>query len=351
MRSEDFILKTFELAKLGKGNTWPNPLVGAVVVKNGKIIGEGYHHQQGQDHAEVDALKNCTESPAGATIYVNLEPCCHTNKTTPPCAQRLITEKIKKVVICNLDPNPEVNGQGVELLRQNGIEVDHGILKEEGEKLNEVFFYAQRNKLPFVHLKLATTLDGKIAMPNGESQWITNETSRQYVHELRSLHQGIMAGAETVRLDNPSLNVRLPDYTGRQPYRIIFTRSGELPHYAHVFNDELKQQTLIYSMNTLSFAFPSENVIRINTLKDAMTDLFNRKMINLFLEGGSNLASSFIRENLVNRVSLFMNPSFLGNGKDALGDLGFNTLDGRPFLQQTESRWMDGDLFITGRLK
>lgn len=351
MTSEDFIRKTFELAKLGRGNTWPNPLVGAVVVKDGRIIGEGYHHQHGQDHAEVDALKNCSESPSGATIYVNLEPCCHTNKQTPPCAQRLITEKIKKVVICNLDPNPSVNGQGVELLKQYGIEVEAGILREEGERLNEAFFFAQRNKRPFIHLKLATTLDGMTAMPNGESQWITGEKSRQYVHELRSLHQGIIAGAGTIRKDNPTLNVRLPDYSARQPQRIIFSRSGELPHAANVFTDDLKQNTLIYTMNPLSFNFPTENIIRIGSLDEAMQDLFSRKLINLFLEGGSDLATSFIRESFVHRVSLFMNPSFLGIGKSALSDLGFTKLGERPVLKQIESHWIDGDLFISGRLK
>jgi diaminohydroxyphosphoribosylaminopyrimidine deaminase/5-amino-6-(5-phosphoribosylamino)uracil reductase len=351
MKQEDFILKTFELAKLGKGMTWPNPLVGAVIVKDGRIIGSGYHHQHGLDHAEVDALKNCTESPVGATVYVNLEPCCHTNKQTPPCAQRLITEKIKKVVICNLDPNPSVNGQGVALLRANGIEVEHGILEEEGEKLNEVFFFAQRNKKPFIHLKLATTLDGMTAMPNGESKWITGEKSREYVHELRSLHQGVIAGAETIRLDDPKLNVRLPHFTGKQPQRIIFSRTGKLPPLAKVFTDELKQQTLIYTVGALSFDFPSENIIRIDSLKEAMSDLFSKKMINLFLEGGSNLATSFIKDDMVNRVSLFMNPSFLGNGKNALSDLGLTKLDDRPFLKQTESRWIDGDLLISGRLK
>lgn len=186
MTYETYIQRTFELAKRGLGKTWPNPLVGAVIVKNGKIIGEGYHKRHGLDHAEVDAIKNCTESPEGATIFVNLEPCCHTNKNTPPCAQRLIQEKIKKVVISNLDPNPLVNGQGIQLLKENGIEVEYGILSDLGEKLNEVFFFSQRNKAPFIHLKLASTLDGKISMPNGESKWITGPIAREYVHELRS---------------------------------------------------------------------------------------------------------------------------------------------------------------------
>lgn len=348
MTKEDFIRRTFELARMGKGNTFPNPLVGAVIVKDGKIISEGHHRRHGGDHAEVDAINNCKESVEGASIYVNLEPCCHTNKQTPPCAQRLIKEKFKKVVICNLDPNPEVNGKGVELLRSHGIEVEHGVLADEGERLNEAFFYAQRNKRPFIHLKLATTLDGKIAMPNGESQWITNEASRKLVHELRSLHQGVIAGAETVRTDNPKLNVRLPDYTGKQPVKIIFTESGNLPPSAQIIRDP--QSTLIYTKSPLNFDFPSENVVKINSLKEAMEDLYNRKFINLFLEGGATLASAFMKEGLVNRVSLFMNPSFLGAGKSALHDIGLSSLNERPKLKNIETRWIDGDLFISGRL-
>ena len=350
MTKEELIRKTFELARKGLGNTFPNPLVGAVIVKDGRIISEGYHHKQGEAHAELDAINNCKESLEGATIYVNLEPCCHTNKQTPPCAQRLIQEKFAKVVICNLDPNPHVNGNGVELLRQNGIEVEHGVLNDEGERLNEAFFFAQRNKKPFIHLKLATTLDGKIAMNNGESQWITGVKSREFVHELRSLHQGVIAGAETVRADNPKLNVRLENYQGKQPYRIIFTESGNLPAGAQIFRDKLVEQTLIYTKSDLKLDFPSENIIKIHSLNEAMEDLFNRKLINLFLEGGATLASSFMKENLINRVSLFMNPSFLGTGKTALSDIGLTNLNERPRLKQIESRWIEEDLYLTGRL-
>jgi diaminohydroxyphosphoribosylaminopyrimidine deaminase / 5-amino-6-(5-phosphoribosylamino)uracil reductase len=348
LNTEELIRKTFELAKKGQGNTWPNPLVGAVLLKDGRIIGEGYHRRHGAGHAEVDCIDNCKESPAGATIYVNLEPCCHTNKLTPPCAQRLIEEKIQKVVICNLDPNPSVNGKGVELLRSHGIEVEHGVLAEEGERLNEAFFFAQRMKRPFVHLKLATTLDGKISMPDGQSQWISNEKSRQMVHEMRSLHQGVIIGAETVRKDNPKLNVRLPDYAGKQPYRIVFTQSGKLPPEAQLFNDELRDQTLVYSHQKLSMDFPYQQV---GNLSEALQDLFEKKFMNLMLEGGSSLASSFLAEKLVNRVSLFMNPSFLGEGKSALGNFGLTQLNQRPHLKQIESRWIEDDLFLSGRLE
>lgn len=350
MNDLELIRRTFTLAQQGQGSTWPNPMVGAVIVKDGKIIGEGYHRSQGQNHAEIDALKNCTESPEGATIYVNLEPCCHTKKTTPPCAQRLIKEKIKKVIISNLDPNPAVNGQGVELLRSYGIEVEHGILCEEGEIINEVFFLAQRKRRPFIHFKGAVTLDGKTAMTNGESQWITGEKARADVHLLRSLHQGIIVGGETVRKDNPRLNVRLPDYQGKQPWRIVFTKSGNLPSHSHLFTDELKHQTLIYTRKDLSFSFPDSQVIKINSLTEALKDLFEKKFISLLMESGPALAGAFMKENLLDRITLFQNPSFIGDGRSLFSDLGFTGLNNRPRLTNIHSEWIGEDHKLTGRL-
>lgn len=350
MTNEELIRRTFHLAKIAEGNTWPNPLVGAVIVKDGRIIGEGYHHKAGMVHAEVDAIKNATESTEGATIYVNLEPCCHTNKRTPPCAQRLIQEKFKKVVICNLDPNPHVFGEGVKILKAAGIEVEHGILKEAGEELNEVFFTAQRNKRPFMHLKMAATLDGKTALPSGESKWITNEDSRARVQVLRAQSQAIMVGAETVRKDNPKLNVRLANYEGEQPYRVVITKSGKLPATHHLFTDELKARTLIYTQTPLSFDFPSEQVVQVANLQEVMTDLFNRKIISVFLEGGATLATAMMKEKLIDRVSIFLNPSFLGCGTSLLGDLGIDKLAERPFLKQVTTQMIGDDLYLTGRL-
>ncbi|HXH74220.1 MAG TPA: bifunctional diaminohydroxyphosphoribosylaminopyrimidine deaminase/5-amino-6-(5-phosphoribosylamino)uracil reductase RibD [Bacteriovoracaceae bacterium] len=328
MSPEQYIRRTFELALKGLGKTWPNPLVGAVIVKNGKVIGEGFHLQYGHDHAELCALKNCSESAAGATIYVNLEPCCHTNKQTPPCAQRLIEEKISKVVICNLDPNPLVNGKGVELLRSHGIEVQHGLLAEEGEKLNEVFFLSQRLRRPFIYLKMASTLDGRIALPNGESQWITGEESRAHVHTLRSQHQVVMVGAETFRKDNPKLNVRLPCYDGPQPYRAIISASGNLP------KDSQHEKTLIYT-----------------SIEDAMKDLFERKLISILLEGGPRLAGSFMAKGLIDRVGIFLNPSFLGAGPSVIENLELKSLSERPFLEDLQSSTYGPDIFLTGRFK
>jgi diaminohydroxyphosphoribosylaminopyrimidine deaminase/5-amino-6-(5-phosphoribosylamino)uracil reductase len=350
MTNEDLIRKTFVLARKGLGTTWPNPLVGAVIVKNGKIIAEGFHLKQGHDHAELDAIKNCKESMEGATIYVNLEPCCHTNKTTPPCAQRLIQEKFKKVVICNLDPNPSVNGKGAELLISHGIEVEHGILNHEGEKLNEVFFLAQRQKRPFIHFKTASTLDGMTAMPNGESQWITGEEARIHVHELRSQHQAIITGGETVRRDNPKLTVRLPNYQGPQPWRIVFTQSGLLPSTHFLFTDEFKDKTLIYTETDLAFSFPASQIVKIKTLKDAMDDLFAKKIISVFFEGGAGLATAFLKAGFIDRISLYQNPSFLGSGKSILQSLDLTSLNKRPRLHEIESRWIGEDHFLTGRL-
>lgn len=350
MTNEDFIRRTFALAFLGHGTTWPNPMVGAVIVKDGRIISEGYHQKKGGDHAELDAIKKAKESLEGATVYVNLEPCCHTNKSTPPCSQRLIKEGIKKVVFCNIDPHENVNGKGIELLRSHGIEVIHGLLSEEGEKLNEVFFLSERLKRPFFHLKAATTLDGKMALDSGESKWITGEEARSDVQRLRSIHQGILVGGETVRKDNPKLTVRLPGYQGEMPWRIVLTKSGNLPKEHHLFQDEFKSRTLIYTEKEINFSFPSDQVIKINSLKEVVSDLYQKKIINILLECGPELASTFLQQCLVDRVSLYQNPSFMGCGKDLFSNLRLRNLDNRPVLKDIETKWIGKDHYITGRL-
>jgi len=350
MTKEELIKKTFELARRGHGSTWPNPMVGALIVKDGKIIAEGFHEKKGFPHAEVVAIENAKESVRGSTLYVNLEPCCHTNKTTPPCAQRLIKEGFKKVVICNLDPNPHVNGKGVQLLISNGIEVEWGILNSEGEKLNEVFFLNQKFNRPFIHFKAATTLDGKIAMKNGESQWITSPDSRLDVHKLRSLHQGIIVGGETVRRDNPKLTVRLQDYNGKQPWRIILTKTGFIPDDCHLIQDEHRSLTLIYTEKDLNFSFPSSQVKKITSIKEALDDLLARGINNLLLESGPKLASVFMNQGLIDRISLYQNPSIIGSGYNLFDDLNFKSLNHRPKLTDLESKWIGGDHYLTGRL-
>jgi diaminohydroxyphosphoribosylaminopyrimidine deaminase/5-amino-6-(5-phosphoribosylamino)uracil reductase len=350
MSHEELIRTTFSLARRGLGMTWPNPLVGAVVVKDGRVIGMGFHRFYGGDHAEVDALKNCSESPAGATVYVNLEPCCHTNKQTPPCAQFLIREKVRKVVISNLDPNPAVNGAGVRLLREAGIDVVTGVLEEEGELVNEAFFHSQRTGLPFVHMKMGTTLDGRIALANGDSRWITGEAAREDVQRLRSQHQAILVGAETARKDDPMLTVRLPGYAGTQPRRVVFTQHGDLPATLKLFTDEHRERSLVYTERPLKRPLPGIEVIEIRNLEEALRDLSKRKLVNVLLEGGSHLAGSFLQAGLINRVTLYLNPSFLGEGPGAVSNIGVPRLDLRPKLRNVQINWIGEDLMLTGRI-
>lgn len=348
---EDYIRRAFELSKLAAGANFPNPYVGAVIVKNGKIIGEGYHKKHGGPHAEVEAINNATESVEGSDIYVSLEPCCHTNKQTPPCAQRLIKEKFKRVFIANLDPNPHVFGQGVKLLRDHGIEVEHGFLPDLGEEINEVFFHAQRTKTPFVHLKLAQSLDGKIALKNGESQWITSIESRTHAHHARALHQAIMIGANTLRMDNPKLNVRLEGYRGNQPHRIVFTKSGEIDFSKTLFTDELKEKSLIVTQKKITNSpLPPENIIETADLSEALRALYDKKLINLYLEGGATLAGEFLKAGLVQRASFYLAPTILGEGLPSLKGLELASLSQRIDLSQTSLTNLGRDFYLTGKI-
>lgn len=327
--------QAMRLAQQAKGRTWPNPMVGCVIVKEGAVIAEGFHRQAGEAHAELDAINNATGPVRGATAYVNLEPCCHLDKRTPPCAQRLIAEGIKTVVIANVDPHPAVSGGGITLLREAGVEVVTGVLAEQGELLNEVFFHNQRARRPFVHLKLATTLDGKIAMADGQSQWITGGAARLHAHQLRAEHMAIAVGAETVRQDNPLLTVRLPGYEGPQPLRLVFSRSGKLPETAAVF----------------SGADATRTRLLVNPdLDAALAELFQQGIVNLLLEGGAGLASSFLAGGHVQRISHYLNPSYLGQGKSALGDYGLTDLSQRIRLKHVEYTALEEDFHITGRV-
>lgn len=335
MEHADYMRQAMRLALQAKGQTWPNPLVGCVIVKHGEVLAEGFHFKAGQAHAERDAINNANGSVSGATLYVNLEPCCHSNKRTPPCAHLLIAEGIKTVVIANQDPHPEVSGRGITMLREAGIEVITDVLAQEGELLNEVFFHNQRTQKPFVHLKLASTLDGKIAMSNGESQWITGQAARQHGHQLRAEHMAIAVGAQTIRQDNSRLTVRLPSYTGAHPIRLIFSHSGNLPESAHVFNDEYSARTRIYGNRPLS---------------DVLDELYQQGIVNILLEGGAGLASAFLADGYVQRISHYLNPSYLGQGKSALDDYGLMDLSQRIHLKHVEYTALGEDFHLTGRV-
>lgn len=335
MTDSVYMGRAMALAAQARGQTWPNPMVGCVIVKDGQIIAEGFHAKAGHAHAELAALENAGGSVQGATVYVNLEPCCHFHKRTPPCAQRLVAEGVKRVVIANEDPHPAVSGQGIRLLREAGIVVESGIMAEQGEVLNEVFFHNQRTGRPFVHLKLASTLDGRIAMPDGQSQWITGDAARRHAQRLRAEHMAIAVGAETLRQDDPALTVRLPDYDRPQPIRLIFSRSGSLPKSARVFNDEGAHRT---------------RVISGPDLDGSLAMLYQDGLVNILLEGGAGLAASFLADGHVQRITHYLNPSYLGSGKSALDDYGLMDLSHRIRLKHVEYTPLGDDFSFSGRV-
>jgi diaminohydroxyphosphoribosylaminopyrimidine deaminase/5-amino-6-(5-phosphoribosylamino)uracil reductase len=318
-----FMKRALELAEKGSGYTKPNPLVGAVIVKDGKIIGEGYHEIYGSHHAEINAFRNAIEDVEGATMYVTLEPCSHYGKT-PPCANAIIEKSIKRVVIGLLDPNPLVAGSGIEILKNNGIEVVIGVLEDEGKRLNEVFLKYITTKLPFGILKTAMTLDGKIASAIGDSKWITNELSRQYVHELRHRVSGIMVGIGTVLTDNPELTTRLKNREGVDPIRIIVDSAARIPLNAKVLNLDSKAKTIIAATEkadkqSLRDLRNKGADIIITPLKNNKVDLSylmqqlgQREIDSVLIEGGGALNFSALEEGIVDKVISFIAPKIIG---------------------------------------
>ncbi len=336
-RSDQFYMqRVLELAKKGRGLVSPNPMVGAVIVKDHNIIGEGFHERAGTDHAEVVAIKNSIESVEGATLYCNLEPCCHHDKRTPPCVDLLIEKKIKRVVLCNLDPNPKVCGKGIKLLRAAGLEVELGLLEKEGKKLNETFFKFITSGLPFVHLKMAMSLDGKIALTNGMSKWITCEESRKIVHQMRFDYDAVMVGRETLNKDNPKLTIRDVESFGKCPYRIVIGNPSAMNLDSDLFNDEFKKKTIVLTevdkwsnaLETIKDFF-YRNDIKIllvdkhapgSLLFKALKALSDEGITSVLVEGGAKLYSSFIKEGLYDRISAFQAPFFMGEGINVLGE-------------------------------
>lgn len=313
-----------ELAKKGIGKVNPNPLVGAVIVKNDQIIGQGYHEKFGGPHAEVNAIKACQTTIEGATIYVSLEPCCHFGKT-PPCTQAIIENKIKKVVIGSLDPNPLVAGNGVKILQAAGIEVATGVCEEECLYLNKVFFHYIRNNQPYITLKYAMTMDGKIASRTGDSKWISNETSRERVQDLRNEYRGIMIGINTVIQDNPRLTCRLEN--GRHPVRIICDTSLKIPLESNLVNTAKEIRTIIgtASESKEKIALLEEKgceVFKVDkkdnhlNLNHFLEQLAKEGIDGILLEGGGTLNENALREGVINEINIFIAPKVIG-GEEA----------------------------------
>jgi diaminohydroxyphosphoribosylaminopyrimidine deaminase/5-amino-6-(5-phosphoribosylamino)uracil reductase len=310
--------KAIELAKKGEGYVSPNPLVGAVIVKDGEIIGSGYHQKYGDFHAEVNAFNSCTQSAEGAEMYVTLEPCAHYGKQ-PPCALAIVEHKIKKVYVGMLDPNPLVAGKGIEILKNAGIEVETGIMEAECKALNPVFLKYITTTLPYVVMKTAMTLDGKIAAKTGDSKWVSCEESREDVQRLRHRLRGIMVGINTVLTDDPRLNCRLEG--GRDPIRIIADSNLKIPLDANVLSDNNCIIATTQTEDNPKFSELKSKGITVLTLpkRDNKTDL-NALMIELgklkidgiLLEGGGTLNYSALKAGIVDEVISYIAPKMIG---------------------------------------
>jgi len=324
---ESYMRLALEMAAAAQGQTGGNPVVGCVIVRDGRIVGLGAHLKRGEGHAEVHALAMAGEQARGSTVYVTLEPCSHFGRT-PPCANKLIEAGVKRVVVACQDPNPRVAGQGLKMLAERGIEVAVGVLEQEARELNEAFFTYITRKRPFITLKTASTLDGKIAAYTGDSKWITNDMARTYVHTLRHRHQAIMVGVGTVLTDDPSLTVRL-SVPGVQPTRIIVDSGLRTPIHARVVQDQ-KAETIILTTERADPARARQleraGVMIIACgdgervdLDLAMQTLAEHEIGSILLEGGGTLNGAMLERRLIDKMYLFYAPKIIG-GQDAPGN-------------------------------
>jgi diaminohydroxyphosphoribosylaminopyrimidine deaminase / 5-amino-6-(5-phosphoribosylamino)uracil reductase len=302
-----YMRRALELAVISQGHVSPNPMVGCVIVRDGIIIGDGWHKVYGQAHAEVNAVNSVVEKTSleGSTVYVTLEPCSHFGKT-PPCADMLIEKKVGRVVICNHDTNPLVGGKGMKKLQDAGIEVTSGVLENEGRDLNRRFFTYIEKQRPYIILKWAQTADGFIARENFDSKWISNELSRILVHKWRSEEDAILVGSNTTLHDDPQLNVR--DWSGRNPIRIVLDRHSKLPSTRKLFDGS--QMTICYTENKNSKSHNLE-FVKIEDddfINGVVKDLYQRKIQSVMVEGGSEILNAFIKKDLWDEARVFTAP-------------------------------------------
>lgn len=362
-QEEQYMSRAIRLARQGAGYTSPNPMVGCVVVKDGRIISEGYHERCGEYHAERNALLRCREDPAGADLYVTLEPCCHYGKT-PPCTEIILEKKIGHVYVGSMDSNPLVAGKGVQILRDHGIPVTTGILEEECLKLNEVFYHFITHGTPYVAAKYAMTLDGKIACASGDSKWVTNESSRQDVQQLRKLYSGIMVGIGTVLADDPMLNCRIAE--GADPVRIVCDSSLRIPMEAKLVQTAREIPTIVAAgadaINQKKEK--AEQLTRAGVevlcagqtrpdLKELMRQLGEKKIDSVLIEGGGTLNASAFEAGIVRKVYVYIAGKIAG-GKDAptpVRGRGVERMADALALSDLEVSLLDGDLRVVGYLK
>lgn len=354
---EKFMLRALSLARKGVGKTAPNPAVGCVIVRDGVIVGEGWHRKAGTPHAEVHALAQAGDAARGADVYVTLEPCAHHGKT-PPCAEALIKAGVGRVFIGMVDPNPKVNGGGMAMLLAAGIPVKSGILEEECRRLNEPFIKHVTTGRPFVILKSALTLDGKIATATGDSRWITNDRSRQFVHRLRSAVDAVMVGGRTVLADDPQLTSRVPG--GKDPIRVVVDSSLRIPLNARLLHLQSPAPTLIATtsgdeakISRLEAA--GAEVLRCSgchghvDLDDLLRQLGERGVQSVLLEGGRELAGGALHRGLIDKFLLFYAPKIIGGeGLDPFAGPGAERIDGALRLTRITTRRFGDDILVEG---
>ncbi|MHC1718729.1 MAG: bifunctional diaminohydroxyphosphoribosylaminopyrimidine deaminase/5-amino-6-(5-phosphoribosylamino)uracil reductase RibD [Acidaminococcaceae bacterium] len=360
MDDKRWMQRALDLAKKGTGLTSPNPLVGAVLVDDeGSVVGEGWHQKAGEPHAEVNALSQAGEKARGTTVYVTLEPCSHYGRTGP-CCEALIAAGVKKVVVAIGDPNPKVAGNGIRRLQEEGIEVKVGVLAKEAAEVNEVFLHWMITNRPFVALKYAMTLDGKIATGTGDSKWITGEEARTRAHYLRSIYDAILVGKGTVLADDPSLTCRLVE--GKNPLRIVLDAKLEIPINAKVLSDGEAETIIVSGKDVLPerlaerTGLANVEVLQVETtdgkvnLDTLLTTLSERKITSILVEGGGAVHGNFFDYGFVDRVYAFIAPRLIG-GKEALSPVGgmgcLKIADGIK-LERVETMSLGNDFLITG---
>lgn len=359
-RDAHFMREALKEAVRGRGRTAPNPLVGCILVKDDRIIGRGYHARAGSPHAEAQALANATESPEGAEVFVTLEPCAHHGRT-PPCAQALRNAGVARVVAGMIDPDPRVQGRGMEIMRDAGITTTVGVLKDECEQINEAFIVRMRHHRPHVTLKLAGSLDGRIATASGDSRWITNEASRRRVHLLRNEVEAILVGAGTAIADRPRLSTRLDDLEDvRSPHRYVLDSQLRTPPEGSLFDTAIAPTTIACTHDApqerqKAIEATGVDVLRLDADADGRVSLpalldvmYTRGHMRLLVEGGAEVAGEFIQQRIVDRLMLFVAPMILG-GRDAkplVGGKGVAMVKDAP--RASSMRWeeIDGDLLI-----
>lgn len=355
--------RAIDLARKAEGQTSPNPMVGAVIVKGGEVVGEGYHKQAGLPHAEIEALKNAGSKARGATMYVNLEPCCHHGKTAP-CTDAIIKSGIKKVVVGMRDPNKLVAGKGNRVLRNAGIIVETGTLNKECKRFNEIFVKFIRDGKPFVILKAAISLDGKIATGGGESKWISGPQSRKRVHQIRGKVDAVMVGAGTVLKDDPRLNVRLKNWKGKQPVRVILDNKNLTPLSRRVYKTVSTGETLYVTSKRISSYLENSlmrKAVEVCILKEKeggvhlpqlMKYLASRGITSVLIEGGATLYASALKEKIVDKIILFVAPIIIGGIKapGLVGGDGVKRLKDAWKIKDLTVSKVDKDIMLEGYL-